>query len=104
MALTDDEFEQIRAEIGDATPPTDLELDEIHDRVDSVGGVVYEVTSKRLADLLASPASFTVSGEYSQSTEANIKAYQALLEKYASFSPVAHAEVKIHTPVRRRAR
>ena len=103
--MTDDELASVRIVVGDATPPLDYEIEEIFDRVGSVGATIHEVTSKRLADLLASPATFAVPGEYSQSNEANIRAYQKLLEEYASFAPAtAYAEVTIYTPVRRRPR
>lgn len=101
---TADELAAIRSEIGDAEPPTDSAIETIFDRLGTVGGVVYEITSKRLADLLASPASFTVTGEYSQSTEANIRAYSELLRKYASFAPGAFHQVTITQPTRRRPR
>lgn len=79
MALTTDELATIRAEIGDATPPTDVTLDAIFVRVESVAGVVREVLSKRLADLLARPTSFTIPGDYSESRAGQIEALQKKL-------------------------
>ncbi len=62
----------VRNQIGDKVPPTDGAL---HDRYDVLGGrvaVAREVWDRRLANLLSSPASFSVSGEYSQDVRDNI--------------------------------
>lgn len=83
MALTLDELALVRAEVGDTVPPSDDDLDEIHDRRGGLVGVVREVWSKRLADLLASPASFTVSGEYGQNVASNILGIQQRLRELA---------------------
>lgn len=79
MALAPDELAQVRDWVGGATPPTDPDLDAIHDRVGGTAGVVRSVWAGRLAALLSDPASFSIGGEYSQSTAANIKAIQELL-------------------------
>jgi hypothetical protein len=79
VALTADERALVRSEIGDAEPPTTTELDEIHERRGGLVGVVREVWSKRLADLLAEPASFSVAGQYSESSGDNIRAIQERL-------------------------
>lgn len=84
MALTLDELAAVRAEIGDTVPPSDDDLDEIHDRRGGLVGVVREVWAKRLAEYLASPASFTVSGEYAQSVAANIQGIQKRLAELAT--------------------
>lgn len=104
MPLTDDQTAQVRTEIGDATPPSDADLDLIFDRVGTVGGVIYEVTSKRLADLMADPASFSIPGEYSQDTRANIEAYRDILRRFSGSAPVAGGVVEIIEPERRWSR
>lgn len=85
-ALTTDELAAIRDEVGD-TPP-DAELQAVYDRVEVVGAVIYSVLSRRLANLRANPAQFSVSGEYSQSTQANIAALEKQLSRWAAFAPV----------------
>lgn len=84
MALEADELAQVRDEIGVAEPPSDSDLDDIHDRVGGTVGVVRAVWAQRLAALLALPASFNVSGEYSQNTSANIEAIQKRLAQLSS--------------------
>lgn len=80
MALAPDQLTLVRLYIGDAEPPTNAELDAYHDSFGGLVGVVRKVWAARLAELLADPASFAVGGEYSQSTAANIKAYQDMLK------------------------
>jgi hypothetical protein len=78
MPLAVDDLAWIRSFIGDDTPPTDLDLDAIYDRVETVAGTAAEIVRKRIAVLLSAPASFAVDG-YSQNAAANISAYQKLL-------------------------
>lgn len=99
MALTTNQLASVRSEIGDETPPTDAELDDIYDRVGTVGGVIYEVTSKRLQDLLQAPTSLTVPGEISLDTRDNVAMYEKLLRKWRGYAPAGG--VVIHTPPRR---
>lgn len=72
--MTDDERAEIRTWVG--AEPTDAELDAIWARLEDVGDVVRAVLRRRLADLVASPASVTIPGEVSVNTAANIKALQ----------------------------
>lgn len=85
--FTDTDLANIRTIIGDATPPEDADLEEIFTRVESWPGVAHEVLSKRLADLLASPATFSVSGVYSQSTGDNIRALKEAIAQMADAIP-----------------
>ncbi len=85
MALSSDQLASIRDEIGTAEPPTTADLDVIYDRVSGLVGVVRAVWAQRLANLLAEPATFSVSGEYSQSTSANIEAIRKRLSELASY-------------------
>lgn len=79
MALTDDQLSIVRDEIGPADPPSDSDLDDLHDRYGGLVGVVRAVWKQRLAVLLGTPASFTVVGEYGQNTSANIDAIRRRL-------------------------
>lgn len=83
MALTNEQRFLVRAEVGTRVPPSDDELDDIHDRRGGLVGVVREVWSTRLANLLATPATFAIPGDYSQSTGENIRALRALLDRLA---------------------
>lgn len=83
MALTADQFVILRAELGDKVPPSDVDLDQIYTLRGGLVGVVRHVWQSRLAALLNSPASFAVSGEYSQSTSANIAGIQRRLLELA---------------------
>lgn len=79
MTLTTDELAEVRTFIGDTEPPTTDTLNEIFSRRESVTGVVREVLTKRLADLLARPTSFSIPGEYSESRAGQVKETRELL-------------------------
>lgn len=81
MALEPDELAEVRTEIGSADPPSDSDLDDIHDRVLGLVGVIRAVWATRLADFLSNPASFTVPGEYGQNVAANIEGIQKRLRE-----------------------
>lgn len=85
MALTADQLLILRAELGDAVPPTDETLDQIYALRGGLVGVVRHVWQSRLANLLNSPASFAVPGEYSESQVANITAIQRRLLELAGY-------------------
>lgn len=79
MGLTAEQLRVVRTWVGTRTP-SDAELDEIFDRRgSSLSATVEEVLKTRYADLVATPATFSVSGEYSQSTIANMKALEKLI-------------------------
>lgn len=80
MALAPDELTLVRLYVGEAEPPTDADLSAYHDSFGGLVGVVRAVWAARLSALLADPASFSIGGEYSQSTAANIKAYEERLK------------------------
>jgi hypothetical protein len=71
MALTEDDTVFFRVKLGSGTDLADAEsrLDRLGDR----RAVVLEVLEERLATLVATPASFSVAGEYSQDTKENIR-------------------------------
>jgi hypothetical protein len=83
MEMTSDQLALVRAEIGTAVPPSDADLQEIFARRGGLVGVVREVWKGRLTTLLATPASFTIPGEYGQSTGENIRAIREMLDRYA---------------------
>lgn len=84
MALTEDDLFYLRSKIGTAEPPTDADLDENYDRLGTLDAVAAEILATRLADLANQPDSFTVVGEYSQSTSKQMEAIAALLDTVIS--------------------
>lgn len=82
-ALTQDQLVYVRRQIGNS--PTDAELQVTYDRLADVDQVVLEVLEIRLANLIADPATFSVSGEYSQSTAVNIQALQKKLDEWKAY-------------------
>jgi hypothetical protein len=85
MPLSDAELAEVRDWVGDTTPPTDLDLDDIYDRLDipTPAGVAYAVLTKRLAGFLTDPASYTIEGVYQESAQANITGLNSLLNDLA---------------------
>ena len=79
MALTIAQIHQIRREVG--STPDDVTLNLNFDRLLVTGAVVLEILETRLADLISSPSTFTVIGEYSQSVDANIIALREQLKR-----------------------
>jgi hypothetical protein len=79
MALTAEQIVTIRRQVGNS--PDDAALNEAHDRLigedDPVAAVVLEILEIRLADLRRQPSSFSIPGEYSQSTDGNIRTLEA---------------------------
>lgn len=70
MPLVTDQLKVLRRQVGDK--PSDDDLDAIYERVGSLTETAREVLEIRLANLVANPASFSVPGEYSQDTKANM--------------------------------
>lgn len=81
--LTTTQFTVLRSELGDSVPPTDADLQEIYDRRLGLVGVVREVWRKRMANFLANPTSFTIPGDYAQSTTANLAVLERKLARLA---------------------
>lgn len=82
--LTEAQLTYLHDQLGDDADET--EMQDRFDRLGDVTLVVTEMLQRRLANLLASPSSFSVSGEYSQNTSDNIKALQAQLAGVGSTS------------------
>jgi hypothetical protein len=85
VALTADQIALLRAELGVAEPPSDSDLDDIYLLRGGLVGVARHVWAGRLADFLAVPGAFTVVGDYSQSTAANITAIRQRLIDLAGY-------------------
>lgn len=78
MAFTTEELAEVRTWVV-WDPPTDAELNERHDALGGMYAVVVWYLRLKYSQLLAEPASYAISGEYSQSTGANIEAFAARL-------------------------
>lgn len=74
MTVTAEELAEIRAHIGDDTPPTDADLDAAFVRLGSVEAVALEVIRKRLAAIRAKAMKFTAEGDYTEDWSGNEKA------------------------------
>ena len=85
MPMTGVQLEEARRWIGDI--PDDGTLSDSFDRLGSVYQVVLELIMQRRADLINSPAQFTVEGEYRQNTSKNIDATTALLYELYGVGP-----------------
>lgn len=68
---------QLQAELG-----TSLDFEDLtarYDRLGELDAVITEVLRIRLADLTASPTTFSIPGEYSQDASAQLKSLEARL-------------------------
>lgn len=77
--MTDADLAYLRSELG-AAPDEDT-LIEAFDRLGNAPAVALDVLRGRLSELVSGPASFSISGEYSESNEANIRALQAATDR-----------------------
>lgn len=81
MALTGSDLRYARRRVGSL--PADAELNTLYDTLvaeskdQPLEWLILEVLETRLADLIRNPETFSVSGEYSQSTGQNIEALKA---------------------------
>jgi hypothetical protein len=80
VALTEGQLVDIRRQVGNA--PDDAALNLIYDRVESVDELVLEVLEIRYADMLRNPASYSISGKYSETKSA--EQLKGLLAKISS--------------------
>ncbi|MBO0863454.1 MAG: hypothetical protein J2P16_00070 [Mycobacterium sp.] len=79
--LDPDTLDDIRTWIG--STPDDAAVTVTFDRQRTVERTAYVILKRRLADLLTSPTSFTVPGDWSQSTEGQIAQLRTQLEQLA---------------------
>lgn len=84
MPLTDADIDLVRSEIGNASPPTDADLDAYLDTMGTVPGVALIVLRGRLSAMLASPAKLDVDGDVSVDWTANLKALQSQVDRLAA--------------------
>lgn len=88
--------------------PSDDDLQTIYDRTGSLTETVREVLETRRADLIADPASYAITGEYSQDTRANIDAINKLLAQLGDLDSEDTGDdgqfVRIIPPARTRIR
>ncbi len=94
LTLTEEKY--LRTKVGSAVELADLQ--ESYDRLGTLDGVAREILETRLADLLADPASFSVPGEYSQDTRANIESIQKLLATLGGASDLGSGGVTVVGP------
>lgn len=78
MAIADDDLAAVRDLIGDAEPPTDVELGAMWDRLGTVEGVARSVIRGRLNDLLARPAELDIDGDARENWTENLRHLTAL--------------------------
>lgn len=84
--IPDAELAAVRAHVGTAAPPSDLDLDDAWGRLASVEAVALEVIRTRLAALRSRPTIFTVEGDYTENWTGTIK---ALTDQEASLAAAA---------------
>ena len=77
--LTADELAYAKTKLGTDMDAVDLQAR--YDRLGSLPLAIGEVLDQRVADMLASPLSFTVPGEYSENREGNIRQLIALADQ-----------------------
>lgn len=94
MALTTDDLHWLRTKVG-TTSPTDDDLNARYARLGDVPAVAREVLEERYADLIAAPESFSVSGEYSQSTAEQMKQLRAAIESIPATADPAGGSARI---------
>jgi hypothetical protein len=77
MTLSASQIRAIRAEVGSTAPPSDADLDDIHEDMGTVAGVALYVVQARLADMLADPAVLNAQGDATLDWSANITELQS---------------------------
>lgn len=73
MPLTEDDLFWVRSQIGSATPPSDLDLDDAYDRLGTKEEVALEVLEGRYAGFLSSPLKWSLDGDMSVDYGPNVK-------------------------------
>ena len=94
MALSQAQLDLLYGELAPVAwgGPDDTELDDYFTLRGGLVGVIRHVWANRLAVLLSAPATFSVSGEYSQSVTGNIEAIRRRLFELAAY-PDSHEEI-----------
>lgn len=86
MALTALQLAAVRAHIGSAEPPTDVELEAAYERLGTAEAVALEVIRGRLANMRARPAVLKVDGDHSEDWTKNL---DLLTKQEASLAALA---------------
>jgi len=103
MALSDDDLAWIRDEVGDTTPPTDGDLDDLYDTLGHRTLVALRVLKRRRASLAGGSTvdSFTLTGVFSVSQKADLKALDTQIARlegaYAAESGVPDLDSGVTT-------
>jgi hypothetical protein len=88
VAFTDGQVAELQAQLGSNVDLTDAWVR--YQRFvaaaapDPLRATIEQMVTQRLMDLTAQPAQFNVEGDYSQSTAANIAAYQKQLDRLSA--------------------
>ena len=96
--LTADELAYARTKLGTSMDAADLQAR--YNRLDSLPNAIGEVLDQRVADMLASPLSFAVPGEYSENREGNIRQLAALADQVRTDDPTTGlSTVRVSNPI-----
>ena len=95
-ALSDAQLAYLHVHLGTAADEDDAQ--DRYDRLGDLDAVVVEQLRLRLSDLEATPAQFSVSGEYSQSTAENIKSLNEKLKGFMLSGSANVAQVRLSRP------
>lgn len=96
MALSTAETQYLRTKVGSGVDPAVLQ--EAYDRLLDLDAVAREILEIRRADLLAQPDSFTVVGEYSQSTAKQLEGIDSVLASLGGISDLGSGSVRVVDP------
>lgn len=92
---TDEDIALVRRFVGNTEPPTD---DDLYDAIQDAGSATLaaeQLLQGRLGDLLSKPASFSISGVYSESNSANIDALKGKIEELQVINGTATSSVRV---------
>lgn len=90
--------EYLRDHLGTAVDLGDAQ--DRYNRLNDVDAVIVEVLRRRIADLEATPAQFSVAGEYSQNTSENLKSLTAKLGEFQAGKDTGLSVVRTVQPAR----
>ncbi len=96
--LSDAELAYARTKLGTAMDAADLQLR--YDRLESLASAIAETLDQRVADMLTSPLSFAVPGEYSENREGNLRQLRALADEVRTDDTTTGlSTVRVNNPV-----